>query len=137
MSRKLWLLVSCGVLAVLLTLNCTRNSISFTTLDNARTEIVAVGYHCTSDRKDGKIGGGFVVTREPLDWTEVCDLRRPDRPKQPWTGKAWVTWVDSLIPIPAGPDEQSARVWGKVVAFGDDAFLDELEGALRPTSRCL
>ena len=137
MSRKQWLIVPCSLLALFLLLILGKSPISFGNLDEAKEEIATAGFHCTSDRKDGKIVGGFLVTRELVDWVDVNELPRPGRAGPQWDGKAWVTTVYGLKPIQAGLGEPSVRVWGKVVAFGDDAFLDEIEGALRPIGRCL
>ena len=46
----------------------------FEDLKDALNSIKAQGFHCTTDREDGQMSSGFVVSREELPWEEVNSL---------------------------------------------------------------
>jgi hypothetical protein len=134
MCRKLWLVVPWCLLLALFTWTLVRERpIAFARLSAARTNIVESGYHCTSDRKDGKLEFGFMVTRVPTTWQDVGSVLKIGSLPSEWQGKVWVVQLNDkfqLLSTPA-PDAADVRIWGNLIAFGDRAFLDELESTLR------
>ena len=133
MNRKLCCVGLCSVLLVLSPWFFRMTTIAFTDLEAAQDQLIAAGYHCTSDRIDGKLSFGFLVTRDPIDWEEVGEMLKASSTAQIWEGKVWVTAVGDNFQLQAVPDVPGARVWGKVVVFGDRKFLDEIEATLRKT----
>ena len=65
-------------------------AVSFDDLDQARASIAAEGFHCVSDRADGCIGSGFVVSREEATFGQVNLLCKAGPLGPGWKGKVWV-----------------------------------------------
>jgi hypothetical protein len=131
MKRKDWLL-GFAVLACLLAIAWylwPRASISYADLMEARTGIEAEGFFCTSDRTDGKICTGFMVTREPATADEANLLPRGGPMGPEWDGKIWVRKCTGAT-YWTMPDNVEHRIWGGVCVFGDKDFLAEIEAAL-------
>jgi len=132
MKRKEWLL-GIAVLACLVAVAWflwPRPGVYCADLEEARTVIEAEGFFCTSDRVDGKICTGFLVTRAATTADDVNLLCKVGPMGQDWKGKVWVqihkptqTWMI--------PETADARVWGGVHVFGDKSFLEQLEAALQ------
>jgi hypothetical protein len=138
MNRKLWLILPCGVVAFFVLQFFSDSSVTFADLETAKKKLVSAGYHCTSDRADGKLASGFMVTREPSHWRDFCELPKGGRVGPEWSGRVWVaTRGGSSFHLDTVPDEPSSRIWGKVVAFGDHILLAEIERALRPSFGCM
>jgi len=131
MSRKHWLLVPSGLLALVICFFCRERPISYLDLKHAQSDLVAIGYCCTSDRADGRLAFGFMVTREPTDWLTVGSSVKTGPLGPDWHGKVWVATIGNRFQLETTPDTNDIRVWGNLVAFGDKALLDEIEGAIK------
>ena len=135
MCRKLWLILSFGVLLVVCSfLTMQARPIVYSDLLPAKNGLVAAGYHCTSYREDGKVGFGFMITRDHADWRDVGVMQKIGAMDSDWQGKVWVTKIGTRCQLQATPEGGASRVWGKVLVFGDPAFLDEIERNLRRVS---
>jgi hypothetical protein len=134
MGRKLWLVVPwCLLLAFVSWTLMRERPLVFANLSTAKTNIAASGYHCTSDRQDGKFEFGFMVTRVPTTWHDVGGVLKIGSLPSEWQGKVWIAQINDkfqLLSTPA-PEAADVRIWGNLIAFGDRAFLDELESTLR------
>jgi hypothetical protein len=132
MCRKYWLILSFGVLLVVCSfLTMQGRPIVFSDLQPAKTDLVAAGFFCTSDREDGKVGFGFMITRDHTDWRDIATMQKIGAMESDWQGKVWVTKIGSRFELQSTPERGASRVWGNVLAFGDPAFLDEIERNLR------
>jgi len=140
MNRKRWTiglltLIVCGVAGWFLLHR--EVPVVFPTLEQAYVSIKQEGFLCVSDRVDGEIGAGFLVSREELTWAEVNSLVKAGPMGENWKGKVWVSY-DSGRSLVIIPENAHARVWGNVLAFGDKDFLTEIDSALqRQTYRVL
>lgn len=110
-------------------------SISYTDLKQVRTELQDAGFHCTGDRANGVAGNGFIVSRKPVAWEAANVMWKAGPMGKDWKDKAWIAKTSSLTPLETTPGDQAPRVWGRVMAFGDEQFLNEIEGALKRTRR--
>jgi hypothetical protein len=110
------------------------HEVTFRRLPDAKAALAASGYHCVSDCAGGDIGCGFMISREAISWHEVGTLRKAGPMGREWQGKVWVTINPDCWRLQTIPDQAGARVWGAVVAFGDDELLRELDALLRPPS---
>jgi hypothetical protein len=109
---------------------------SFATIMDAWANIKAEGFHCTSDRADGRVGNGFLVSRDVITSSEACRLYKAGRPGQEWKGKVWLTHISTEDwQLPAAPDDANTRSWGNIRAFGDNDLLNEIESALNARAR--
>lgn len=104
---------------------------SFTNLDEARARLASAGFCCATDNANGKVVGGFVVSRECVTWSEAATLRKTGKMGAAWKGKAWVTMNSNVWQLQTIPDQAGLRDWGGVFAFGDQELLAELEAALQ------
>lgn len=128
MSRKSWLFLPFGVLlAVCCFLTVQARAIVYGDLAPVKNDLEAAGYCCTSDREDGQVGFGFMITRDGADWRDVGSTFKIGSTSSDWQGKVWVTKIGSRFQLRSTPDGGAARVWGNVLAVGDPAFLDEIE----------
>jgi hypothetical protein len=135
MKRDRWILAVAGV-AAFLGLCWALNSptpIVFPTVPEACVNVTAAGFHCTSDREDGVIAHGFLVTTEKTDWNVANNLCKIGKMGPEWKGKVWVTFTASKGALCVLPDDAATRSWGSVCAFGDEDLLNQIEGTLRRT----
>jgi|ERR1043165_1853403 hypothetical protein len=125
-----------GVVATLMILSLTalafrpKTEITFHTLLEAKTRLLTLGVHCTSDRANGQLDTGLLVSRSAVTWSEAGSLRKIGRMGPQWKGKVWVTVNPQRWELQTVPDDASVRVWGDIVAFGDAEFLNEIDEAL-------
>ncbi len=118
-------LATCG-----LALYTKERAVSFHDVRDAKARIASAGFRCTSDRSDGDLVTGFLVSRQPITWYEVGTLCK-GRPMGPhWEGKVWVTQKAKDILLMSLPEQVGVRVWGDVLAYGDEEFLSEIENSL-------
>jgi hypothetical protein len=111
----------------------TRNNhedITFARIQDAKARLAKSGFYCTTDCANGQISCGFMLSRKASSWSEVCTMRKSGAMGPEWQGKVWVTLNPQAWQIESIPDQAGVRVWGAVVAFGDDEFLREIEAAL-------
>jgi len=106
-------------------------AITFDNLKQAQSRIAAAGYHCRSDRADGMLEFGFLVTHESVDWPVVAELMKVEPFGPEWHGKVWIAILGDQFELSSIPNVPGTRIWGKTVAFGDPEFLDEIEKAIR------
>lgn len=109
-----------------------QNEIAFTHLSEAKDRLVDTGFYCISDRSDGSLGCGFLISREAMSWSEAGLLRKIGPMGPEWKGKVWVTLHQEHWRVVSLPDHAGVRVWGSVVAYGDEEVLSELEEFLAP-----
>lgn len=131
MRRDFWLVAPLCLLLIAVTYMLLRDRPD---LYVAKTDLVASGYHCTSDRQDGLLEFGFMITREPARWDDVGAVMKIGSVESDWRGKVWVAKMDGEMQLRTTPDTGGVRIWGNVVAFGDRKFLDEIELQLRRVS---
>jgi len=105
--------------------------IEFENLDIAHNHIKAAGFVCTSDRADGTLQNGFLVSQEAVDWKIANELHKGGKLGPEWKGKVWVTYNGPSGDLVSLPSDGGKRVWGAVCVFGDAEFLDELESVLQ------
>ena len=105
-------------------------AVTFATVREASVKILTEGFRCTSDRADGQLDHGFLITRTDTTWSEVNVLAKAGPMGPEWKGKVWISGV---LPnqVCNKPDGAAARLWGGVYAYGDGDFLAEIEGALQ------
>jgi len=106
------------------------SEVKFAKLRDAQVKLAELGYHCTSDSANGDLGSGFLVSRKPVPWSEVGMICKSGPMGKEWQGKVWVTFNPEYWSLEAVPDNAGVRVWGSIVAFGDEALLSEIESAL-------
>jgi hypothetical protein len=109
--------------------------VTFRDLMQAQRELNDAGFRCTSDRADGDSVNGFIVSREPISWEVANAMWKGGPTGAAWKDKVWISKQSTVMPLENVPNIQAPRVWGKVLAFGDQEFLDEIEVALRRTRR--
>ncbi len=105
------------------------HDVAFNGLHDAQAKLAALGYHCTSDAQNGQIGVGFMISREAIAWHDVGTLNKSRGMGPQWHGKVWVTLNPQYWRLEAVPEETGVRVWGSVIAYGDDEVLNEIDDA--------
>src|SRR5437879_1401988 len=68
-----------------------RHDITFDHLRDAKSALVAAGYHCTSDCANGRLSSGFLLSREDVSWSDASKLCKVGVMGPEWKGKVWVT----------------------------------------------
>ena len=131
MNRDRWLIAAAIVLFLVARAFIVPTHIQFKTLTDASTSIKAAGFHCRSDRADGIIQSGFLVSQNEVTWQEVNELNKIGKLGAEWKGKVWVTSNGAFGDVGTLPEDGCKRVWGDVWAFGDEKFLVLLEGVLQ------
>src|ERR1051325_7405970 len=121
-----------GVLLLLTGLSfwCKQDAVTFQHLRDAQARLLSAGFHCTSDVQAGRIGTGFLISRDQVGWSDVATLPKSGVMGPRWQGKVWVTTNPDDLQLQTIPDDADTRVWGDVIAFGDAELLDELDHAL-------
>jgi hypothetical protein len=107
-----------------------QHDVSFKRLQEAHTRLTKLGYYCTSDSANGKIGCGFLISRKAVMWNDVSTMCKSGPMGPEWEGKVWVTLNPDIWQLQGVPEQAGVRVWGAVVAFGDDKLLHEIEDLL-------
>lgn len=130
---KVWK-VCAGITAILLLLAgigiCfPHHDVTFERLQEAKSRLASLGFHCTSDCANGQLSCGFLLSRQTTTWSDVCELRKTGAMGPEWRGRVWVTLNPAYWQLESIPDQAGVRVWGAVVAFGDDELLREIEAA--------
>ncbi len=109
-----------------------QHEITFEHLRDAQTRLLGAGFYCTSDRADGALSTGFLISRQWVSCTEASTLCKA-RPIGPdWKGKVWVTFSSDAWRLATLPEHAGHRVWGTVIAYGDEELLSELDESLAP-----
>jgi len=106
------------------------HEVAFSRLHDAKARLARLGLHCTTDCADGKLSCGFMLSRSSSTWMDVCQLRKSGEMGPEWQGRVWVTLNPKAWQLESIPEHAGVRVWGAVVAFGDDELLREIESAL-------
>jgi hypothetical protein len=135
MKRNRWILALAGM-AAFLGLCWALTSpppIVFPNVPEACVNVTAAGFHCTSDREDGIIAHGFLVTTDETDWRVANSLCKIGKMGPEWKGKVWVTYSNTRGALCVLPDDAASRTWGTVCAYGDADLLNQIEGTLRRT----
>lgn len=135
MKRNRWIIAIAGVVAFLVMcwLLNSPSPIVFPNVQEACVNVTAAGFHCTSDREDGVVAHGFLITQDETDWQAANNLCKIGKMGPEWKGKVWVTYTNNNGAICVLPDDASSRLWGSVCAFGDADLLNQIESTLRRT----
>jgi hypothetical protein len=104
--------------------------VNFERIQDAQSKLASLGLHVTTDGAGGQLSCGFLLSRNAATWTDVCMLRKNGAMGPEWRGRVWVTLSPSVWQLESVPERAGVRVWGSVVAFGDDELLREIEAAL-------
>ncbi len=107
-----------------------QNDVAFDRLQEAQAALAARGFYCTSDTANGQVGCGFLISRTAMKWNEVGMLCKTGPMGPEWDGKVWVTLNPDFWRLEVLPEQAGVRVWGAVVAYGDEEFLKEIDEAL-------
>ena len=108
------------------------HEVTFRRLADVKTALAAAGYHCISDSAGGDISCGFLISRDAITWNEAGTLCKSGPMGRQWQGKVWVTINPDCWRLQSIPDQAGTRVWGAVVAFGDDELLREIDTLFSP-----
>jgi hypothetical protein len=128
---KGWLAGASILLAMMSLAVITKQSVvTFHHLKDAHARFSAAGFFCTSDRSNGRVGSGFLISRERVSWNEAGTLKKTGNMGPEWKGKVWVTFSPSYWQLETIPNHAGTRSWGDVVAFGDQELLSELDSVL-------
>lgn len=134
MKRTRWLVVGMTVLILgLYWIFSAPTPIVFPSVNEASASIAGAGFHCTSDREDGVVSCGFLVTNEESNWKVANNLCKIGKMGPEWKGKVWVTYTNESGVLCIVPDDAATRTWGGVLAYGDARLLDQIEETLRRT----
>jgi hypothetical protein len=77
-----------------------------------------------------------MVSREVITSLEARCLYKAGGIGQNWQGKVWLTHISTRDwDLSSASDDEDARTWGNIRAFGDNDFLNEIEGALKSRAR--
>jgi hypothetical protein len=106
------------------------HEVRFLRLHDAHDRLKSAGFCCVSDREDGILSTGFLLSRRPLSWIDAGSLCKTTPMGPHWQGKVGVTVNNEHWEILSLPDRAGVRVWGKVVAYGDEDLLNEIDAAL-------
>jgi hypothetical protein len=101
--------------------------LNFANLAEAKATMSNAGCLCLSDREDGVMGSGFLLSREFYPWNKACLLCKIGPMGPEWEGKVWVTSNTPDWKLASLPDNAGVRMWGEVIAFGDEQMLREIE----------
>src|SRR5438552_1818261 len=110
------------------------HDVTFAHLRDAKARLTAAGFYCTADNAPGHISNGFTISREAITWTEAGLLCKAGPMGPHWKGKVWVTINTAGWGLETMPDDAGTRVWGAVVAFGDEELLGEIDELLSETT---
>ena len=100
-------------------------------LDEAATLAEASGFYVASDRADGIIQHGFVVSPYPIGYVDANLLLKIGNMGPEWKDKVWVTRTSSNFYLEAIPDDAAVQTWGNVVCIGDFQALKRFRDKLR------
>jgi hypothetical protein len=104
--------------------------VNFERIQDAKSKLASLGLYVTTDNANGQLNCGFMLSRTSATWTDACLLRKTGPMGPEWRGRVWVTLNPSVWQLESVPERAGVRVWGNVVAFGDDELLREIEAAL-------
>jgi hypothetical protein len=105
-------------------------SVSFRDLDDARTVLESHGFYCIADADDQVSNTGFMVSHESATVDEARGLCKVGKMGAAWKGRVWVTLNPAHFRLETVPDLAGVRMWGDIVAFGDEDLLREIDAAL-------
>ncbi|HZZ81980.1 MAG TPA: hypothetical protein VFE62_26005 [Gemmataceae bacterium] len=119
-----------GVVLLLASHQLREVAVTFESMTEAYDDFLAMDYACCSDRRDGIVDYGFMVSKDPATWRDAGTLCKVGPMQDNWKNKVWIA---PLRPDISGtmPSDADMRIWGGVYAFGDSDFLSELEHGWR------
>jgi len=120
--------VICGLVAV--GFYDRESRVAFVNLADAKARLEGTGLYCIPDSAGGKLATGFLLSREPMTWSQVGSLCKIGPMGPAWQGKVWVTFSAPVWQLQTLPEKAGLRVWGNVLAFGDEKLLREIDGRL-------
>lgn len=104
--------------------------LGFQDLKEAAAEARASGLFVTSDRADGVIVHGFVVSPYPIHYTDA-NLLKIGKMGPEWKDKVWVTRTSCNSCLEVIPEDAAVQSWGNVIAIGDSQLLVRLQAKFR------
>ena len=123
-----------GMLAILvlgaLIYGANQSTVTFSHLCDAKNRLRGAGFQCTSDCENGTLGSGFLLSHQSVSWGEAGTLCKIGQMGPEWKGKVWVTFNSCRWQLKTLPENAGVRVWGSVIAFGDQDLLNEVDGVL-------
>ena len=129
-----WIRWFVGVVAILglagLVYSTRQSVVTFAHLCDAQTWFLRAGFQCTPDCATGKLGSGFLLSRQSATWNEAGKLCKVGRMGPEWRGRVWVTFNTRQWQLQSIPEDAGTRRWGAIIAFGDPELLNELDGIL-------
>lgn len=104
-----------------------RHPVQFAHLSEAKASLTEAGFATYLDHEDEGMGTGFLISKEPVTMSQVRMLCKIGPMGCQWKGKAWVTFNSQDWKLASLPDGAGVRMWGGVIAFGDEEFLREID----------
>jgi hypothetical protein len=130
MRRKIWLVVGLIVIGVIAARLLYQPSVEFSDMQEAWAGLNELNYTCRSDVHGGQFESGFMASKEKATCGDAAELCKAGPMGPQWKNKVWITRFYPGQSMPTMPDDAATRVWGRVFAYGDGAFLDEIETGL-------
>ena len=123
-------------LALLLSLasELTPQHFEFQDLDEAATKAEASGFFVASDRADGVIQNGFVVSPHPITYVDANHLLKTGKMGPAWKDKVWVTTTSGNFSLESISEDVAVHSWGNVIGFGDPQLLKVVQAKFQSSS---
>jgi hypothetical protein len=106
-----------------------RHPVEFANLNEAKAYLAEAGFATYMDHADEGMGTGFLISKEPATMSQVRMLCKIGPMGPQWKGKVWVTFNCHDWKLASLPDGAAVRIWGGVIAFGDEELLREIDAA--------
>lgn len=130
MMQRIWIIVGVCMIGMLAVCPFYRQTaVQFANLHEAASSFRKLNYTCCSDVSNGQIISGFMVSKEAATCAQANELCKSGPVRPNWKNKVWVMRLPTGV-MTVIPDDAGIRVWGRIFAFGDSAFLDEIENKL-------
>jgi hypothetical protein len=132
-SRLWWPVALAGLILLLLLLARSKLSspqgLKFSNVQELKVWAEGRGFHCQSDREDGRMTTALAVSTHPLTWEQVGHLcRSTPGERDEWKEVIWAINLPSdWEAAPVLPWAGECRLWGGILVTGDRHLLDRLE----------
>jgi hypothetical protein len=131
MRKKEWIMGLLALTVIAIAVWYPKAGVPIHNLADAQQRLKAAGYHCIPDCANGRLSSGFAISRENMSWFQAGMLCKVGNMGPEWKGKVWVTVSTPAWRLCRIPDDADARVWGPIVAFGDQEILSEIDRVLQ------